>query len=49
MNGSEEEKIHRTVERVARESYGRLVGYLSMHTQDLAGIEDALSKALFKA
>jgi hypothetical protein len=26
MNGSEEEKVHRTVERVARESYGRLVG-----------------------
>jgi RNA polymerase sigma-70 factor (ECF subfamily) len=49
MNGSEEEKVHRTVERVARESYGRLVAYLSVHTQDLAGAEDALSEALLKA
>src|SRR5262249_54052684 len=39
----------RTVERVARESYGRLVAYLSVHTQDLAGAEDALSEALLKA
>jgi len=49
MNGSEEEKAHRTVERVARESYGRLVAYLSVHTRDLAGAEDALSEALVKA
>jgi predicted RNA polymerase sigma factor len=49
MNGSDEEKVHRTVERVARESYGRLVAYLSVHTQDLAGAEDALSEALLKA
>ena len=49
MSGSEEEKVHRTVERVARESYGRLVAYLSVHTQDLAGAEDALSEALLKA
>ena len=49
MNGSEEEKVHRTIERVARESYGRLVAYLSVHTQDLAGAEDALSDALLKA
>jgi RNA polymerase sigma-70 factor (ECF subfamily) len=34
---------------VARESYGRLVAYLSVHTQDLAGAEDALSEALLKA
>jgi len=44
-----EEKVHRTIERVARESYGRLVAYLSVHTQDLAGAEDALSDALLKA
>ena len=49
MSGSDEEKVHRTVERVARESYGRLVAYLSVHTQDLAGAEDALSEALVKA
>jgi RNA polymerase sigma-70 factor (ECF subfamily) len=49
MNGSGEEEVHRTVERVARESYGRLVAYLSVQTQDLAGAEDALSEALVKA
>jgi predicted RNA polymerase sigma factor len=49
MSGSEEEKVHRTVERVARESYGRLMAYLSVHTRDLAGAEDALSEALLKA
>ena len=49
MSGSEAEKVHRTVERVARESYGRLVAYLSVHTRDLAGAEDALSEALLKA
>lgn len=40
---------HRTVERVARESYGRLVAYLSAHTHDLASAEDALSNALVSA
>jgi RNA polymerase sigma-70 factor (ECF subfamily) len=49
MSGSDEEKVHRTVERVARESYGRLVAYLSVHTRDLASAEDALSDALVKA
>src|SRR6266576_6149796 len=49
MNGSEDEKAHRAVERVARESYGRLVAYLSAHTHDLAAAEDALSEALLKA
>jgi len=49
MTGGDEEEVHRTVERVARESYGRLVAYLSVHTQDLAGAEDALSEALVKA
>jgi RNA polymerase sigma-70 factor (ECF subfamily) len=49
MSGSDEQKVHRAVERVARESYGRLVAYLSVHTQDLAGAEDALSEALIKA
>ena len=49
MSGSEAAKVHRTVERVARESYGRLVASLSVHTRDLAGAEDALSAALLKA
>ena len=49
MSESDEEKVHREVERVARESYGRLVAYLSVHTKDLAGAEDALSEALVKA
>src|SRR5438094_707245 len=49
MSGSDGEKVERTVERVARESYGRLVAYLSVHTQDLAGAEDALSEALLRA
>src|SRR5438874_11425596 len=37
------------MERVARESYGRLVAYLSVHTHDLASAEDALSNALVSA
>ena len=49
MNGSGGENTHRTIERVARESYGRLVAYLSSHTRDVAGAEDALSEALLKA
>jgi RNA polymerase sigma-70 factor (ECF subfamily) len=38
-----------TVERVARESHGRLVAYLSSHTRDVARAEDALSNALVAA
>jgi len=34
---------------VARESYGRLVAYLSSHTHDVASAEDALSDALLAA
>jgi predicted RNA polymerase sigma factor len=49
MSGSDEENVHRTIERVARESYGRLVAYLSVNTHDLAAAEDALSEALLKA
>lgn len=49
MSESDEAHVHRTVERVARESYGRLVAYLSVHTHDLAAAEDALSEALVKA
>jgi RNA polymerase sigma-70 factor (ECF subfamily) len=49
VNGSNQVDTHRTVERVARESYGRLVAYLSVQTHDLASAEDALSKALVSA
>src|SRR5579859_162807 len=53
MSESEQESTHRTthrtIERVARESYGRLVAYLSSHTRDVASAEDALSNALVKA
>lgn len=49
MNGSGQEDTHRTIERVARESYGRLVAYLSSHTRDVASAEDALSNALVAA
>src|SRR3974390_2150131 len=49
MRATDEEEVHRAVERVARESYGRLLAYLSVHTRDLAGAEDALSEALLKA
>src|SRR5262250_3509080 len=41
--------VGRTIERVARESYGRLVAFLSVHTHDLASAEDALSEALVAA
>ena len=49
MKGVNQEDTHRAIERVARESYGRLVAYLSVHTHDLAAAEDALSDALLAA
>jgi RNA polymerase sigma-70 factor (ECF subfamily) len=49
VNGNNQEDTHRTIERVARESYGRLVAYLSVDTHDLASAEDALSNALVSA
>jgi RNA polymerase sigma-70 factor (ECF subfamily) len=39
----------RAAERVARESYGRLVAYLAARTRDVAGAEDALSEAFAAA
>jgi hypothetical protein len=41
--------VHRIVERLARESYGRLLAYLCVQMQALAGAEDALSQSLLKA
>jgi len=53
MNKGSQEDVQRAVgwaiERVARESYGRLVAYLSSHTHDLASAEDAISEALVRA
>ena len=49
MSGSAQQCTHRAIERVARESYGRLVAYLSSHTRDVASAEDALSNALVAA
>jgi RNA polymerase sigma-70 factor (ECF subfamily) len=49
VNGINQEDTRRAIERVARESYGRLVAYLSVHTHDLASAEDALSDALVSA
>src|SRR5579862_887162 len=49
MSGTGQESTQRTIERVARESYGRLVAYLSSHTRDVTSAEDALSNALVKA
>lgn len=49
MNEINQEAAHREIERVARESYGRLVAYLSVHTHDVASAEDALGNALVSA
>jgi predicted RNA polymerase sigma factor len=49
MNASGPDSTQRTIERVARESYGRLIAYLSSHTRDVASAEDALSNALLAA
>jgi RNA polymerase sigma-70 factor, ECF subfamily len=39
----------KTAERVARESYGRLVAFLAARTRDVAGAEDALAEAFAAA
>jgi predicted RNA polymerase sigma factor len=49
VNGIHQEDTQRAVDRVARESYGRLVAYLCANTHDVAAAEDALSEALLKA
>src|SRR5262249_30125518 len=49
MSEGNQEAAHRTIERVARESYVRLVAYLSSHTRDVAGAQDALGNALVAA
>lgn len=49
MNPQNPEGAHQTIESVARESYGRLIAFLSARTRDVAGAEDALSEALVAA
>jgi predicted RNA polymerase sigma factor len=49
MTGNNNGETHRTIERVARESYGRLLAYLSSHTHDMASAEDAIGDALVAA
>jgi predicted RNA polymerase sigma factor len=49
MSENSHQDARRMIERVARESYGRLVAYLASHTRDVASAEDALSDALVAA
>jgi len=42
-------EARRAAERVARDSYGRLVAFLSARTRDIAGAEDALADAFATA
>jgi RNA polymerase sigma-70 factor (ECF subfamily) len=44
-----DDEAGRTAERVARESYGRLVAFLAARTRDVAGAEDALAEAFAAA
>ena len=46
---SEAAAAGRAAERVARESYGRLVAFLAARTRDVAGAEDALAEAFAAA
>lgn len=43
------EHAHKAAERVARESYGRLLALLAVRTRDVAGAEDALADAFAAA
>jgi predicted RNA polymerase sigma factor len=46
---SDEARAQRTVEEVARRSYGKLVAFLAARTHDVAAAEDALSDAFASA
>jgi RNA polymerase sigma-70 factor, ECF subfamily len=43
------DRARRTVERIARESYGRLVALLAVRTRDVASAEDSLAEAFAAA
>src|SRR5207253_6339777 len=49
VNQPDPEDARRTIESVARASYGRLVAFLSARTRDVAAAEDALGEALVAA
>jgi predicted RNA polymerase sigma factor len=50
MSGDERNDLaHRTAEKVARQSYGKLVAFLAARTRDVAAAEDALSEAFVSA
>lgn len=49
MSGEERSRVERAVETVARDSYGRLVAYLSARSRDVAASEDALADAFVAA
>ena len=49
MNPSVPSDHDHAVERAARESYGRLLAYLSSRTRDVASAEDALAEAFIAA
>lgn len=48
-SGSHDARAQRTVEEVARRSYGKLVAFLAARTHDVAAAEDALSEAFASA
>ncbi|HEX6815583.1 MAG TPA: DUF6596 domain-containing protein [Gemmatimonadaceae bacterium] len=49
MSGGSDDDTHRAIERVARESYGRLLARLAAHTRDVGNAEDVLGDALVSA
>ena len=49
MTGTSADDTHRTIERVARESYGKLLARLVAHTRDVVSAEDVLGDALVAA
>src|SRR5882724_5592695 len=49
MSDADQSDARRAIESVARESYGRLIAFLSARTRDVAGAEDALGEALLAA
>ena len=49
MNVEGHKAARQTAERLARESYGRLLAFLAARTHDVAAVEDALSEAFAAA
>jgi RNA polymerase sigma-70 factor (ECF subfamily) len=49
MSAEDGDEAGRAAERVARESFGRLVAFLAARTRDLAAAEDSLSEAFVAA